>query len=125
MKYPPVQVRNWFKVHFLIDMLFAVPLFFAPVSFLTFFGFESPEASTARLVAAALFAIGGMSLWMNKESFDSFMVMLRLKLLWSGAATLGLVWGALEGGPSSLWLFASIFAMFFVLWQLWYMKLQK
>ena len=125
MRSTPVQVRNWFKLHFALDMLFAVPLFFAPVSFLNFFGFESVEASLARLIAAALFAIGGMSLWMNQESYESFVVMLRLKLLWSGSATLGLVWGALEGGPGSLWLFASIFAAFYVVWQWWYMQLQK
>ncbi|MAG60334.1 hypothetical protein CL619_00965 [archaeon] len=125
MKHTPVQVRNWFKLHFVIDMIFAFPLFFAPVSFLGFFGFETVEVNLARLVAAALFAIGGMSLWMNRGSYDSFMVMLRLKLLWSAAATLGLVWGALEGGPKSLWLFAIIFAGFFCVWQWWYVKMRQ
>lgn len=127
VKSTPLQVRNWFKLHFVIDMFFALPLFFAPVSFLAFFGFEviGSSVSLARLVAAALVAIGGMSLWMNKETYQSFMVMLRLKLLWSAAATLALVWGALEGGPKSLWFFAAIFAGFFCIWQWWYVRMQK
>lgn len=124
MRSTPVQVRNWFKLHFVINMLFAFPLFFAPTSFLGFFGFETVEVSLARLVAAALFAIGGMSLWMNKESYQSFIVMLRLKLLWSAAVALGLIWAALEGGPKSLWFFATIFVGFFCVWQWWYVKMQ-
>lgn len=125
MKSIPVQVRNWFKLHFVIDLVFAIPLFFAPNFFLGLFGFESVETNLARLVAAALFAIGGTSLWMCKENYDSFMTMLRLKLLWSGAAALALVWGALEGGPKSLWFFAIIFACFYCVWQWWYTKIGK
>ncbi len=123
MRKVPVQVRNWFKVHFVLDMIFAIPLFFAPGYFLGIFGFETVEVNLARLVAAALFAIGGMSLWMNKENYDSFVVMLRLKIIWSSVATLGLIWGALEGGPKVLWFFAAIFILFFCLWQWWYLKL--
>ncbi|MBT4446480.1 hypothetical protein HOA92_04705 [archaeon] len=126
MKSIPKQVRNWFKIHFLIDMFVAFPLFFAPVSFLAFFGFDplAVDPSLSRIVASAFFAIGGMSLWMNTERFESFIVMLRLKLIWSASATLGLLWGALEGGPSILWFFAAIFGAFFVLWQYWYNQIQ-
>ena len=124
MRHIPIQLRNWFKIHFLLDMLFAVPLFFAPITFLGFFGFETVEVNLARLVSAALFAIGGMSLWMNKDSYDSFVVMLRLKLIWSFVATLGLIWGAVEGGPKVLWFFAALFAAFFCLWQWWYYKIR-
>jgi hypothetical protein len=126
MKSIPQQVQNWFKIHFLIDLLVAIPLFFAPVSFLSFFGFNpvAINPSLARVVAAAFFAIGGMSFWMNTENYSSYIVMLRLKIIWSSTATLGLLWAALEGGPTILWFFASIFAAFFVLWQYWYHKIK-
>lgn len=115
----PRALRVWFVVHFWADILFAVPLFAAPRWFLSLFGWTTVDASTARLVAAALLGIGIQSLLGRDEGVATFRAMLNLKLIWSGAATAGLVWFQLEGGPPLGWLFVAVFAGFHALWLYW------
>ena len=54
----PQVLKTWFVVHFVIDMLFAIPLMAAPVFTLELFGWSHVESIATRLVAAALFGIG-------------------------------------------------------------------
>jgi len=112
----PSSLRFWFIVHFFADIIFAVPLLFFPVTFLQFFGFQDIGPFTARLVGAALVGIGGASLLLRGESHDTFRGMLTLKILWSGAAILGITLSIIEGGPLSQWLFLGIFVSFSLLW---------
>ena len=51
----PTILRVFFMIHFFVDIVFAIPLFFIPIRFLEFAGWTTVDPVTARLVAAALF----------------------------------------------------------------------
>ena len=64
-------LKNWFFVHFVIDMLFAVALIFFPGLILGLFGFPVENLVFVRLVGAALIGIGMASLFTKKkEAFE-------------------------------------------------------
>ena len=107
------SLRTWFQIHFVVDMLFAIPLIVFPATFLSWFGFTG-EVMFARLVGAALIGIGGASYFVERE--DAFSIMLTLKLLWSSAAIIAIVWSIIEGTSIWAWLFLGIFVFFFFLW---------
>jgi hypothetical protein len=54
----PRSLRSWFIVHFVADMLSALPLFIAPREVLGWLGWNAVDPIATRLVAAALFGIG-------------------------------------------------------------------
>ena len=112
----PPSLRTWFVVHFWADILFAVPLFLAPRQCLSLLGWPAVDPIATRLVAAALFGIGIQSLLGRGEDAPTFRALLNLKIIWSAAATVGIVWSQLEGGPPLGWALAGIFAAFNVLW---------
>ncbi len=121
---PPKSLRSWFVFHFVADVVFAVPLFLAPRAFLGLLGWPCVDPVTSRLVAAALFGIGIQSLLGRNGGLEEFRGMLSLKVIWSGFATLGLLWSVLEGGPTSGWLFVAIFAGFNGVWSFYRWKLR-
>ena len=119
----PRRLRQWFIAHFVIDWLVAVPLFIAPRLVLGAFGWITVDPVSARLVAAALFAIGGRSYFMRHASLEVYRELLVLKVFWSLAATAGLVWSAIQGAPALTWAFAATFAGFFLVWSYWWRRL--
>ena len=80
---------------------------------------------TVRLVAAALFGIGGNSLLMSRGGIEKYITMLNLKIIWSLAAISGIFLTILEGGPVSLYFFLSIFVLFFFIWFFYRIKLKN
>jgi hypothetical protein len=112
----PESLKRWFVFHCVADVVFAIPLFVAPVAFLTALGWQHVDPIAARLVAAALFGIGIQSYIGRNESRETFIGMLNLKVIWSFAATTGLIWSQLEGGPPMAWGFVAIFAFFHAVW---------
>jgi thiol:disulfide interchange protein len=119
----PSSLKKWFTLHFLIDLLFGFPLFFAPIWFLGLFGFEA-DVVTARLAAAALLGIGTVSLLKKEGSKESYQSLLLLKLLWSSAATIGLCLSYVQLREPILGLFILVFAGFFVVWASYYHRLR-
>lgn len=112
----PKSLRVWFMVHFIVDMIFAIPLMVNPVWFLGLFGFNLIDPLTARLVGAALIGIGGESFFMNKKGIESYHVLLTLKILWSVSAVVAIGLSIFQGGPKSEWLFLAIFFVFSIIW---------
>jgi len=112
----PAGLRRWFVVHFVADMVFALPMFLAPVRFLRIFGWTCVDPIATRLVAAALFGIGIQSLLGRGENRATYRAMLTLKVIWSSTATLGIVWSIVQGAAPLAWLFAGTFAAFCGLW---------
>jgi hypothetical protein len=112
------RLRFWFVVHFVIDMLFALPLFIAPAWLLTLFGWQVVDPFTSRLVAAAFFGIGIESFLGRNAGEDTFKAMLNLKLIWSSGAVLGLgiSLAAAGGEPFMVWVVLALFVAFFFLW---------
>lgn len=117
----PYSLRAWFILHFLVDMLFAVPLLFFPAPFLSFLGWGTIDPFAARLVGAALVGIGGMSWWMRNEGREAYSVMLRLKIVWSGAAMLAIVLSMIEHWSIVELLLFALFAGFFGVW-MWFFR---
>lgn len=112
----PRGLRRWFVAHFWADISVAVPLFVAPRALLGWLGWSAVDPLASRLVAAALFGIGIQS-WLGRNAeLAEFRALLSLKVIWSGAASLGLLWSMLEGGPPAGWLFLAIFVGFNCVW---------
>ena len=124
----PVALRRWFLLHFVVDVVFAVPIFFAPREVLGFFGWVAVDPLAARLAAAALFGIGLESFMGRNSTVEAFKGMLQLKIVWSGFATLGLAWSVAEDGlryPWIGWVLVGVFAAFHVLWWYWRLRLDR
>jgi len=119
-------LRNWFVVHFILDVLFGVPLILAPFQFLSFFGWSTIDPITARLVGAALMGIGIESFLGRNADIQAYQSMLNLKIIWSGTAIIGFVLSILTGyRPWGIWLLVVIFAAFNVLWIYYRLQLLK
>lgn len=121
----PAGLRRWFVVHFVADMVFALPMFLAPVRFLRTFGWTCVDPIATRLVAAALFGIGIQSLLGRGEDRATYRAMLTLKVIWSSTATLGIVWSIVQGAAPMAWLFAGTFAAFCALWSYYRVQLSR
>ncbi len=124
----PKALRTWFVIHFWADILFALPLFVAPVAVLQLVGWQQVDPITARLVAAALFGIGIESLLGRNQDAEGFLPMLNLKVIWSLTASIGIAWSILEGAhgrPLFAWLTLGIFVGFHFVWVYWRMRLGK
>ena len=119
------SLRTWFLIHFAVDMLFAVPLLFAPEWTLELFGLAGESMLSARLVGAALIGIGGNSLLMNKKSIQHFTSMLDLKIIWSGAAIVAISLELAQGASPMLWAILGIFVAFAILWNFYRHRLSR
>jgi hypothetical protein len=115
----PASLRTWFVIHFVLDVIFAVPLFLFPHATLEIFGWPAVDPLATRLVAAALFGIGIESLLGRNASLESFGNFLNLKIIWSGSATLGIlaaiIWNGYAAVPAA-WLLLGVFFAFNLLW---------
>ena len=120
----PVSLRRWFVVHFVADLIFAVPLVVAPVASLRMLGWMSVDPVAPRLVGAALAGIGIESLLGRNDSVDGFRAMLRLKSIWSAVAVIGLALSIFQGAPPLTWAFLAIFLGFAVLWNYYRIRLR-
>jgi len=109
----PKSLRTWFLIHFIIDLIFGIPLLFFPETTLSLFGIKTLETVTPRLVGAALIGIGGTSYFTKKKDFS---IMLTLKIIWSLSAILGLLLALCQGAPKLVWLIAGMFAVFSGIW---------
>lgn len=121
----PRSLRTWFVIPFAADILFAVPLFIAPVATLKLLGWAAVDPAATRLVAAALFGIGIQSLLGRNEGTETFRAMLSLKVIWSATATLGLLWSQVEGGPPLGWALLAVFAGFHAVWMRYRLALRQ
>ena len=118
-----------FKVHCVVDLLFAVPLVVYP-AFLEWFGFARVDPYAARLFAAALFGIG-LSSWDTKQSVATYRKMLKLKIIFSGTALI-FVFVAIGTTPpeetvpwGAFYLILPTFAGFHVMWQYFLWKIGR
>jgi len=112
----PKGLKIWFVIHFVVDMLFAIPLLLLPELILPWFGWESFDPVMPRLVGAALLGIGGESLFSRNATREAFKALLRLKIIWATGAILALGMGILRGGPPATWGFLVLFVGFLGVW---------
>ncbi len=121
----PSTLRTWFTLHFIIDFIVAIPLFIAPLWFMGLFGFTTVDPLTARLVAGALFGIGGVSMLVRNKSQEVYEALLVLKIIWSLSAIVGIALSILEGAPKSAFIFLVIFAGFSFVWMVFFKRLKR
>ena len=113
----PTSLRTWFVIHFIVDIIFAIPLLLAPVAFLTFLGWSKVDPYATRLVGAALMGIGVESYLGRNAGVEAFQGMLNLKIIWSATAVLGIIMTILTWQrPWGAWLLLTAFIPFNLLW---------
>jgi hypothetical protein len=112
----PQSLRRAFVFHAAVDLIIGLPLLIAPGTILRALGWITVDPASARLVAAALVAIGAKSYSSRHAGLESYRTLLDLKLIWSATAILGLVLSIGEGAPAVCWLFLALFVAFFGVW---------
>lgn len=112
----PSGLRTWFLFHFILDMALALPLVFAPSFVLDFLQFPPVNLLFPRIIGAAMLAIGGNSFVMRNKGPEVYSAMLDLKLIWSGAAILGLAMSVAEMRDPVTIGSLSLFVILFVVW---------
>jgi hypothetical protein len=112
----PKSLRNWFFVHFVADMLFAIPLIFFPNWFLSVMGFTVVDPVMSGIVGAALVGIGGTSFLVYNKGVETFDALVTLKIVWSWVAILVLFYYVVTGGPWSLLFILLVFVVFSIVW---------
>ena len=125
MKNVPKSLRIWFVVHFIVDIIFGLPLLFTPVWLLGIFGIPIAATLTARMVGAGLISIGIMSFAARNDNASVYHALLNMKIVWSLTAMLAILLYIYEGGVSIAWLLFAIFLIFNMAWSYYKVKLSK
>ena len=112
----PRCLRIWFVIHFVADVLFAIPLLFFPRPLLDFFGWGVYDPILARLVGAVLMGIGVESLLGRNADADTFRAMLNLKVIWASGALFAFGAGIADGAAPVAWVLMGIFGVFWCTW---------
>lgn len=120
----PNGLRAWFVIHFVVDVLFAIPLLFFPQALLNLFGWGTYDPIMTRLVGAALMGIGVESLLGRNADADTFRGMLNLKVIWASGALFAFAVGIAEGAAPIAWGLMGIFAVFWCVWVYFRVKLK-
>ena len=124
----PKSLRRWFVIHFLVDMVAAIPLFLMPETILDYFNYNQIDPLMTRLFAAALFGIGIESLLGRNAALETFKNMLNLKIIWSIFAILGIgltIYQSNNHNNIIAWLGLIIFLIFNFIWVYWKYYLSK
>lgn len=121
------SLRVWFFIHFIVDYIVAIPIFLFPNETLTFFGWGIIDPLTIRLIAAALFAIGGISFISRYSEAVVYKHLLVLKIIWSLFAVGGILLTVSTTGKIPLlgWIVLVIFIFFASIWIYYYSILNK
>jgi hypothetical protein len=118
----PQSLRSWFVIHFVVDLIFSVPLILFPHAALALVGQTVVgDALSYRIMGAAFFAIGTTSLLMRNAGLESYRALLNLKILWSSAALVGIMLAIVQDASKIAWLPFGIFVIFWFVW-VWYRR---
>jgi hypothetical protein len=112
----PKGLKTWFIIHFIVDMIFAIPLMIFPHWFLTLLNVQISDPLLPRLVGAALIGIGGTSFILRNRGIESYQALLSVKIVWSLAAIIGIFFSMLQGSQPVGWIILVIFGLFFTVW---------
>lgn len=117
MKKVPKSLQVWFVIHFIVDIVLAIPLIFFPVYFFNLLGLELNQIYLARVLGAGLVGIGSASLFAYNKSKESYDILLTLKIFWSITAASALIYSVfVEGAPEVLLWFVRLFIIFSGVW---------
>ncbi len=122
----PNSLKVWFVIHFVVDIVVAIPLFLLPETILGLFGWDGVDPVTTRLFAAALFGIGIESYLVRDSGAEVYSGMLNLKIIWSTFAALAFLLSIIGGEVSTnilIWLGLIVFVLFNFVWVYWKIRL--
>jgi hypothetical protein len=121
----PDGLKTWFVIHFTVDLVFAIPLLLGPEVIMPWFGWQTVDPLTSRLVGAALLGIGVESLFSRNASPETFLSLLRLKIIWASGAIFGMGLALIYGAPSAAWGFIAVFLVFLIAWIYFFTRIKK
>jgi len=119
----PTGLKVFFILHFIVDTGFGIPFVFLTRTMHELFHLPTENLILGRMFGAAMIAIGGVSILVIKDKLDSFKSLLKLKLLWSASAIVGIGISLNENFHDSYFFAFSFFVLFFVVWSYYYFKL--
>ena len=120
----PNGLRTWFVIHFVADVLFAIPLLIFPQFLLDIFSWRTYDPVMTRLVGAALMGIGIESYLGRDADIHTYRAMLNLKVIWASSALFAIGAGLVQGAASTAWLFFGVFAVFWAVWVYYRLKIR-
>lgn len=124
----PTMLRKWFIFHFIVDIIFAVPLLLFPVEFLQFLQWHTIDPLASRIVGAALMGIGIES-WIGRNAgVETFKNMLNLKIIWSAFVIIGTalsIYQAQYVTTITEWFLLITFIAFHFIWIYWRYKISR
>ena len=121
----PKSLKNWFLIHFAVDLIAAVPLIFFTPWVVSTFSLEDMSFVALRLVGAALLGIGGTSFVAHNAGLESYKNLLVLKIIWSTSAIFGLTLSLMESYSLTILSVLIVFAVFSSIWARNFIKLRK
>lgn len=120
------NLKKWFIAHFIIDLIFAIPLILTPKTILSIIGInEAGALLSTKIVGCALIAIGGNSFLMRNSNIETYKSMLRLKMLWSGSIIFSILASLTELKIQTSIFLLSTFTGFFCVWAYYFKKLTQ
>jgi hypothetical protein len=111
-----VSLRRWLGAQLFLDLLIGLPLLLAPGLFLGALGWRCVDPASARLLGAAMVAMGAQSYLARAEGPEVIRVLLNLRTLWSYAGIVALVAAVGQGAPPAAWALLSAFVAFAGVW---------
>jgi len=120
----PNGLRTWFIIHFVTDVLFAIPLLLFPQFLLDLFSWRTFDPVMTRLVGAALMGIGIESYLGRDADLHTYREMLNLKVIWASSALFAIGAGLVQGAAPTAWLFFGVFAVFWAVWVYYRLKIR-
>jgi len=120
----PKSLKTWFVIHFLLDIIFGLPLLLIPTTTANLLGFEIIQTLPLRLVGAALIGIGSTSIIKKGANIDSYKSLLTLKIIWSLSAIIGILLSISENAPLTFWAVLVTFVVFNIIWVYYYLRMK-
>jgi hypothetical protein len=117
-------LRTLFLVHFIVGLVFGLPLLLIPGIYMGWFGMSVPDVEPYRMVGAAILAFTASSWYSYKAAeWDRVKIVVQAEIVWTVLATLALLYGLLLAGqPAAEWINAIIMAGFAVAFVYFYSK---
>ena len=115
----PTALRRSLVFDAIVDGLLGMVLFVAPEPALRAFGWHTVDPIATRLLASALLGMSAQT-WLGRNGdVAELRAGLNLKVVWTGAATIGLAVAVMAGSPTLATFALIAFGVFFAQWIYW------
>jgi len=117
-------LKTLFLVHFVVGLVFGLPLLLIPGIYMGWFGMFVPDVEPYRMVGAAILAFAASSWFCYQAAeWDKVKIVVQAEIVWTVLATLALLYGLLFARqPAAEWINAIIMAGFAVAFIYFYSK---